>query len=86
MAVEVAAVPASVAVEAVADRVALVVEVAAEDPAVAERVVELEGQLIKAAALQSAGKYAEGLRLADAVVGGLWRWGFGRCGHHDSPK
>jgi tetratricopeptide (TPR) repeat protein/tRNA A-37 threonylcarbamoyl transferase component Bud32 len=39
-----------------------------EDPAVAARVVELDEQLIEASAFEKAGKYAEGLTLADAVV------------------
>jgi tetratricopeptide (TPR) repeat protein/tRNA A-37 threonylcarbamoyl transferase component Bud32 len=39
-----------------------------EDPAVAARVVELDERLIDAQTLEKAGKYAEGLTIADAVV------------------
>ncbi len=39
-----------------------------EDPQVATRVEQLDEHLAKAEALQKAGKYAEGLALADAVV------------------
>jgi predicted Ser/Thr protein kinase/tetratricopeptide (TPR) repeat protein len=39
-----------------------------EDPQVAKRVAALDERLVKAEALQKAGKYAEGLALADAVV------------------
>jgi tetratricopeptide (TPR) repeat protein/predicted Ser/Thr protein kinase len=39
-----------------------------DDPEVAEQVATLEQQLVKAGALENAGKYADGLLLADAVV------------------
>jgi tetratricopeptide (TPR) repeat protein len=39
-----------------------------EDPAVAARVLELDARLIDARTLEMAGKYAEGLTVADAVV------------------